>query len=133
MNLVFEQKLNKLHQAIIIANVCPIIFLIAIVWVQVVSSVGGDVQRPPTTLYPILIGTAFLWFFADFCFVGAYTSGGNMMTVTTIFLLFPVVGAIMKYVYTRDMPTIYHMVGWVVAVVAVLLVTKGEMINKASS
>ncbi len=49
------------------------------------------------------------------------------MTITTIVVMFPIFASFFKFLVTRDLPNPWHIAGWVLAAVAVILVTKGEL------
>lgn len=129
-NLVLEQKLSKFHSSIILLYAYPVMLIMTVMWCGRLKMCDPQTKLPTSTLIPVLAGTAIAWFFADFFFIGAYHKGANMITVTTIFSLLPVFGAFLKYVWTRETPTIYHVIGWLMASAAVILVTKGELIRK---
>jgi drug/metabolite transporter (DMT)-like permease len=79
----------------------------------------------PSLWLVLTIGGVF--FFADFCYIGAYTiAHGNAVAVTTIFTMLPVFVSIVKFVWTGDAPNRYHTGGYLCALLATILVAKGQ-------
>ena len=63
----------------------------------------------------------------DYFFVSAYTNGGDVVTITCITVLIPVVASLMKFGITKHVPNLWQVSGYLLAAVAVLLVAKGSM------
>lgn len=75
----------------------------------------------------LLIGV--VYFFADTSFVSAYTvAGGNVLTITTIVIMFPLFAALIKYFFTASLPNIYQLGGYALGAIAVWLMSYGEQI-----
>lgn len=50
---------------------------------------------------------AAMFFIADFFYIGAYTSGGNVVTVTILLTLMPVIGGVVKFFWVKESPSAY--------------------------
>lgn len=77
----------------------------------------------------ILFGIGLIFFAADYFYIGAYTNGGDLATVTCIVALLPVVASVFKFAWTQSLPNAYQASGFVLAFIAVLLVSKGSATN----
>lgn len=85
-------------------------------------------------LYLVVLGV--LFFGADYFFIGAYTNGARLVTVTSISLLFPVFASLVEFIWSRvnkevqfTPPTLWHIAGYVLGCVAVFLVLKGNAVR----
>lgn len=86
------------------------------------------VVAPHGSMILLAIFCGALYFVADIFYVGAFTSGGNLMTITIIVMMFPVVSSAMKYVWVRELPNSYQIAGYLLAMLSVFLVVKGSKI-----
>jgi len=77
-------------------------------------------------LFAFAIGV--IYFVADFSYISAFTAaGGSVMAVSTILIMTPVFSSLVKYVYTGGaLPNGYQIAGYVLAVVAIYLIGKGN-------
>ncbi len=75
----------------------------------------------------LLAGAVGLMFLlADFFYIGAYTSGGSAVPITILAALVPVVCAIMKFVWVKEIPTRYHLAGFACALLAITFIAIGN-------
>jgi hypothetical protein len=72
----------------------------------------------------ILVGV--LFFVADLFYVGAYTGGGSLLAITTLVVLFPAIAQLIKLLWVGGQMNYYHVVGYILAAVAVVLISKGS-------
>ena len=87
---------------------------------------GQAVTIPQGNTLWIVVAVAVMFFVADFFYFGAYTSGGDVATITIILVLMPVVSALIKFLWVKDVPTPYHMIGFVFAAISVIFILIGN-------
>jgi hypothetical protein len=73
----------------------------------------------------IAIGTMF--FIADYFYISAYTSGGKLMAITTLTVMVPIMAQLIKMVWVGGSFNRYHLLGYVLAALAVVLINKGNL------
>jgi len=123
-NIVFEQKLVRYSIGAIMTHfsigtlICSLAMLI---WEKTTQSSA----LPPKTEIPLICGVAILFFLADYFYIGAYKLGGNVFTITTIFVTFPAFAALIKFLWIGSLPNIYQIAGYCLAVISVFLFVKG--------
>ena len=88
---------------------------------------GEKMVLPPREAMYLVAAVAAMFFVADFFYVAAFTNGGNAIAITILAALVPVVVAITKFVWVREVPTAYHVVGFTFALAAVACVALGNM------
>ena len=79
---------------------------------------GGDAR--------MAIASAIVFFVADYFYIGAYTSGGSLLAVTTLVVLFPAIAQFIKLVWVGGSMNYYHVFGYILAALAVILISKGS-------
>ena len=90
---------------------------------------GETVTLPTGSLLAIVAVVALMFLIADFFYVGAYTSGGSAVPITILAALIPVVCAVMKFVWVKEVPTRYHLAGFVCALAAIAFIAVGNPRN----
>lgn len=88
--------------------------------------VGSPTVFPIGSDLKLLGAVAVMFFIADFFYIGAFTAGGNVVAITILLVLMPVIGALMKFVWVKEAPSAYHLWGFVFAVFAVVFVAVGD-------
>ena len=73
----------------------------------------------------IAIGTMF--FIADYFYISAYTSGGKLMAITAVAVMIPIMAQFIKYLWVGGTFNRYHLAGYLLAALAVLLINKGNL------
>ena len=73
----------------------------------------------------IAIGTMF--FIADYFYISAYTSGGKLMAITTLTVMVPIMAQLIKVLWVGGGFNRYHVIGYVLAALAVILINKGNL------
>jgi drug/metabolite transporter (DMT)-like permease len=86
-----------------------------------------EVVLPPYDALKIVGAVAIMFFIADFFYIGAFTNGGDALTITILALIVPLVVAITKFVWVGEAPTKYHLVAFACAVLTVVFVAIGNM------
>lgn len=108
----------------------PVMLVIAAGWLWGRKSIGLENNPPPLTLLTFGVLLGLVYYCADFFFLKALTSAGsNATTVSIIAALSPVFVASMKYFLAGTVPNRYHIAAFLLAIVVVVLATKGEMIS----
>ncbi|MBX4187452.1 MAG: DMT family transporter [Candidatus Doudnabacteria bacterium] len=124
--VVIEQKLEKFNNtALVLLFVLPMI-PIALLWLWFQKTTHQEINFPTGSALWIVMILGVAYFFADYFFLGAFTAGGNVMTVSTILLLTPAIAAIIKYLWVGGKPNVYQVSGYVLIAAAMLLVAKGN-------
>lgn len=77
---------------------------------------------------PIVIAAGALFFIADLFYIGAYTGGGELLAITTMLVLFPAIAQIIKFVWLGGRMNWWHAAGYLLAAIAVLLISKGSSV-----
>ncbi len=87
---------------------------------------GSPTPFPAGADLKLLAAVAVMFFIADFFYIGAFTAGGNAVTITILLVLMPVVASVMKFVWVKEVPTPYHFAAFLLAFGAVALVAVGN-------
>jgi drug/metabolite transporter (DMT)-like permease len=87
---------------------------------------GQAMITPSGNDFKIVAFVAAMFFIGDFFYVGAYTSGGNVVTITILLVLMPVIGGLMKFWWLKESPTPYHFVAFVCAALAIVFIALGD-------
>ena len=136
-NVVLEHKLSKYNNLTLMVIYCAVILGLASIMRLFVKDVGGSSQilgfpAGGDLFFLVLLGCIF--FVADYFFVGAYTNGGDLVTITILTLLFPVFASLFKFAgsfFIKGMvhtpPNMWQICGYLLAVLAVLLVVRGSL------
>jgi len=128
-NVLLEQKLANFNTAPILVYVYTAAFPLALVRFGYLKATGQSIRVPSGMALAIALLAGVMLFFADLLYVGAYTSGGNLMTITTIVVLFPAFASLIRYFWVGGLPNRYQAAGYILAALAVLLVAKGNAIQ----
>lgn len=128
-NVLVEQKLSRLNSLNIMLCYSPVIFLFAFVVRQISNNGDTSFRFPSGLLLWIALGVGLLFAFADYFFITAYTNTGKLVTVTSIFILFPVCASVVKFLLTKEMPNWWHICGYTLAILAVLCIVRGNGIQ----
>jgi drug/metabolite transporter (DMT)-like permease len=101
-NVLIEQKLSKLNNLTLIVSYTSVILILALIARQIVKTDDVSFNFPTGNLLLIALGVGILFTLADYLFIGAYTNGGNILTVTSIIALFPAVASLFKFLYLKN-------------------------------
>ena len=125
--VVIEQKLEKFNTtALVLLFTLPMIpIALVVLWFQKASN--HKIDFPAGSALWIVMALGVIYFFADYFFLGAYTAGGNVVTISTILLIAPAVAAIIKYFIDGGKPNLYQISGYALVVVAMILLAKGNV------
>ena len=128
-NVVLAEKFSKFNNLTVMCVYVVPIVLVAFVgrWLTKTSDPSFDFPVGSDLLTLIIIG--FLWAAADYFYIGAFTIGGSLLTITSIMIMFPAVAILIKYLWTRDLPNMWMIGGYILAAGAVMLVIKGSTVR----
>ena len=124
-NVTIEQKLAKYSTVSILFYFYLVMFPMAAILVSYMKVSGQQLAWPSGNAVTLVLGVGVAYFFADFFFISAYTSGGSVIMVMTVAMMFPVFASIVKFFWTGALPNFYHVASYLVAVVSILLLVKG--------
>jgi len=126
-NTIVEHNLSK--YSVFTLSICiysVILPLTLIIQFMALKITGEQLAMPSgNALWIAFLAGAFL-LSADLCYLGAYTNGGNIITITTIAIMLPVFASVIKAVVFHELPNMHQVIGYGFAVVAVFFTTKGN-------
>jgi len=131
-NVLLEQKLFKFHNLTILAVAFPVMLVFTFIFRQILAANSTDVSlKFPTTGYDWWMFVFFgaVIFLANYCYTGAFTSGGNLLVISSLLILTPVTAVAFRTFWVREMPNFYHISAFVFAAIAVFLAAKGNVIK----
>ena len=130
-SVLLEQKLSRFHGLTLITAYFPIMLMLAVISRQLVLAHSAE---DPSLEFPrdwvtwrVLIVLAVVTFFANYFYCASYASGGNVIVITSLMVLVPIAAAGFRTIWVREMPNIYQILGFVFAVIAVMLIAKGSV------
>ena len=122
---MIELKFAKINNLTLMVVYAFVIGVAALVTRQLVKTDDPSFGFPTGTTLVLAIVLGLIFTAADYCYIGAYNSGGKLATITSITLLVPVFASIIKFGLTQRMPNLWQVGGYVLAGCAVALVAKG--------
>ncbi|MDD2657807.1 MAG: hypothetical protein PHD04_04090 [Candidatus Pacebacteria bacterium] len=126
VNVLFEQKFAKFNNLTLMCVYLVPMLLVGVVGRSMTSTSDPSFDFPTGMSLAILIALGFIYAAADYFYIGAYTSGGELLTVSSIVVMYPIVSSLIKFVLTQGLPNAWQVSGYVLAVGAMLLVAKGS-------
>jgi len=84
-----------------------------------------NVAMPKSGDITLIVMVGAMFFFADLLYIGAYTNGGSLLAITTLVVLFPAMAQLIKYSWVGGNLNYYHLVGYIFAAIAVVLIGIG--------
>ncbi|MEI7777358.1 MAG: EamA family transporter [bacterium] len=125
-NAIIDVKLKQYSAVSLLVGFYLVLLPLGVCLLLYQKSTGQPMAMPSGSSFKILVAVAVMFFVADFFYVGAYTSGGNVVVVTILFVLMPVLGALIKFLWVKEVPTPYHFVGFVCAALAIFFIAIGN-------
>lgn len=125
-NVVLEQKLSKYHTIALLVYFYGVLLPVSAIVLMTLKITGQNPAMPSGNGIIIAILAGLIYFFADYFFIGAYTNGGDLLTITSIVVMFPVFASIVKYFWVGGLPNTYQVAGYFLAVLSVVFVNKGS-------
>jgi drug/metabolite transporter (DMT)-like permease len=125
-NVLLEQKLAKFGTPVLLTSFYAIMVVLSgLRWWQLSGESGGLVYPVGWMAWGLVAVGGLLYFAGDYCFISAYTGGGDLPTIATTIALFPVAATAMRYLWIGGMPSPTQILGFVLAAAAVYFVMKG--------
>ncbi|MEY2640871.1 MAG: hypothetical protein RL150_264 [Candidatus Parcubacteria bacterium] len=125
-NAIIDVKLKQYSPTGILLGFYIILLPLALGLFLWQKASGQPVGIPTGKPFLILSLVAVMFFIADFFYIGAYTSGGNVVTVTILLSLMPVIGGIIKFFWVRDVPNGWQVTSFGFALIAVICIAIGN-------
>ena len=128
-NVLLELKFSKLNPLTLMIMYASVIWVSAFSVRQVVKTDDPSFNFPGGTMLVLAVVLGLIYATGDYFFVSAYAKGGDVITITCITILIPVIASLMKFSITKQLPNTWQVSGYVLAAVGVILVAKGSMIK----
>ena len=129
-NVLLELKFSKLNALTLMILYASVIGVSAFAMRQLVKTDDPSFNFPTGTFLLLALGLGLIYAAGDYFFVSAYNKGGDVVTITCITVLIPVVASLLKFGITKQLPNVWQVSGYVLAAGAVVLVAKGSMTTK---
>jgi uncharacterized membrane protein len=126
-NVLLELKFARLNALTLMIVYASVIWIAAFGMRQLVKTNDPSFSFPTGTMLFLAIGLGLICAAGDYFFVSAYNSGGDVVTITCITLLIPVLASLMRFGVTKSLPNMWQVSGYVLAAGGVVLVAKGSM------
>ena len=126
-NVLLEVRLSKYSTLGLLVYWYFTLAPLALVGIGYLYLTGRNLALPSRLDVPIVISVGVLFFVADLFYVGAYTSGGNLLAITTLVVLFPAIAQLIKFAWVGGTMNYYHLVGYILAAIAIILIGKGSV------
>jgi drug/metabolite transporter (DMT)-like permease len=126
-NVLLELKFSKLNPLTLMIVYASVIWISAVGMRQLFITNDPSFKFPTGTLLLLAIGLGLIYTAGDYFFVSAYTNGGDVVTITCITVLIPVVASLLKFGITKQLPNLWQVSGYILAAGAVVLVAKGSV------
>lgn len=128
-NVVIEVKLAKYTTMALLLYWYFTLAPLAVAGIGYMYLSGQKIVMPSGSDAGMAIAAAVVFFFADYFYIGAYTSGGSLLAVTTLVVLFPAIAQLIKFAWVGGSPNYYHLAGYLLAAIAVVLISKGSAVT----
>ena len=126
-NVLLELKFSKLNALTLMILYASVIWISAFGMRQLVKTDDPSFSFPTGAFLLLAIVLGLIYAAGDYFFVSAYNKGGDVITITCITVLIPVVASLLKFGITKQLPNLWQVSGYVLAAGAVILVAKGSM------
>ena len=126
-NVLLELKFSKLNALTLMIVYASVIWISAVGTRQVMKTDDPSFSFPTGTLLVLAIVLGLIYTVGDYFFVSAYTNGGDVVTITCITILIPVIASLIKFGVTKNLPNLWQVSGYILAAGGVILVAKGSI------
>src|SRR5690349_15669048 len=96
-NVLLELKFSKLNALTLMIVYASVIWISAVSLRQLVKTNDPSFSFPAGTTLVLALVLGLIYTAGDYFFVGAYTNGGDVVTITCITILIPVVASLLKF------------------------------------
>ncbi len=124
--VIIEQKLERFSTASLVLLFTAPMVPIAILWLLAQRAQGQAVAFPKGELLVLTLVLGAIYFFGDYFYLGAFTSGGNVLVISTIAIMSPVLTALVRHFWVGGWPNGYQIGGYLLAASGVLLLAFGN-------
>ena len=125
-NVLLEVRLSKYSTMGLLVYWYFTLAPLAVAGIGYLYLTGQNLNLPTRPDMPIVVAVGALFFVADIFYVGAYTSGGNLLAITTLVVLFPAIAQLIKFAWVGGKMNYYHLIGYLLAAIAIVLIGKGS-------
>ncbi len=125
-NTMLEMKFSKYNNLTLMSAYSFVICVFATMTRLVVKKEDPSFLFPTGTNLALLFLMGLLFAIADYFYVGAYTNGGSLLTVTSITIMFPIFASVIKFLVAKQVPNKWQFAGYILAACAILMVVKGN-------
>ena len=129
-NVAIEVKLSKYTTMALLLYWYFTLAPLAVAGLGYMYLTGQNIVMPGRSDAMWAVAVAAVFFFADYFYIGAFTSGGSLLAVTTLVVLFPAIAQLIKFAWVGGNLNHYHLFGYLLAAVAVVLIGKGSAVTK---
>src|SRR5262245_2976071 len=105
-NVLLELKFSKLNALTLMIMYASVIWISAFGVRQLVKTDDPSFSFPVGTMLLLVIMLGLIYAAGDYFFVSAYTNGGDVVTITCITVLIPVVASLLKFGITKSLPNL---------------------------
>lgn len=126
-NVLLELKFSKLNALTLMVLYASVIGFTAFGMRQIVKTDDPSFNFPTGTFLFLALGLGLIYMMGDWFFISAYNKGGDVVTITCITVLIPVVASLIKFSITKQLPNLWQVSGYVLAAGGVVLVAKGSI------
>ncbi len=123
-NVIVESRFSKYNTLALMACYCSVVAFAAFFMLQTTKI--SDVHFPVGKDLILVMILGLIFFFGDYFYIGAYTSGGSLLAITSITVMFPLVASLMKFFVSGGLPNIWQVSGYAAAIIAMILVAIGN-------
>jgi hypothetical protein len=128
LNVFLEVKLSKYSTLGLLVYWYFTLAPLALIGLAYLYVIGHKVLLPSRGDAPLVIAVGATFFVADLFYVGAYTAGGKLLAISTLVVLVPAIGQLIKFMWVGGKLNSYHLAGYILAAIAVILIGKGSTV-----
>ncbi len=111
-NVIIERYLGQFSSIGILIFMYPIMLGLAFATIGAYRASNTPVNAPVgLSLVALTLVVGAIYYFADWSYVNAYNKGGDVASITSIMVAFPVVAQLMKSALDQQMPTFRNIAG----------------------
>lgn len=127
--VLVEVKLKNVNTLTLMAMYPVIIFAAAVIMRQVTYRPDAGYDFPVGAMFGWVMVLGVIYAGADFFYVGAYTAGGDVRTITAVVVVAPVFASVIKYYWLGSVPNRWQLLSFVAAAITVALANKGMSVQ----
>jgi drug/metabolite transporter (DMT)-like permease len=126
LNTIIEVKLKHLQTTSLMCGLYIVLLPVVTGIFLMNKRLDPSMSLPTGNTRWIVVGVALMFLLADYLYYGSFSRGGNVVTITTLLVLMPVISGIIKFVWVKESPSPYHISAIIFATIAVILVALGN-------